>query len=285
MRNGQATLVALGVAVFCGGGYLMIRPDAGNDVPAVEPGMPSVEVTEPDVSDGVEDPKQLPLTSAPEVLRVPHDPVGDAANSPDSSPGTKSPDADEADPWDGLPRLAWSFARHVTARPDLVVATDLYRHRELNPLDKRFGKVAAAELDALVSHYHQQIVALKAQRRSVRTTEVKDALKAGFDEDEEQVEDPDAGVPAGVIKEGRVGSFRRAGVRVLTGQTLRFIPMRKLPQTKATWDYQGFIALEMAGAITNWFQSMGLLDSKGARLLLEQASTMVEHQTKRLNAR
>jgi len=74
-------------------------------------------------------------------------------------------------------------------------------------------------------------------------------------------------------------------VRVLTGQTLRFIPMRKLPQTKATWDYQGFIALEMAGAITNWFQSMGLLDSKGARLLLEQASTMVEHQTKRLNAR
>lgn len=173
--------------------------------------------------------------------------------------------------WDSFPRPKWSFASHVRWGPQRIGAADLYRHPELNPLDRYIPPAVRETLDALVQAYRPRLANVHALYTKTSFKEFDAAVAKGLGE-RSSVRVP--------MREGRFAvqlpdGFHNGVVRVdARGATL--VDRKHLPVTTKVLEYRRFLALELGGHIVNWFERMGLCPSKQASELLSQIAAPIK---------
>ena len=179
--------------------------------------------------------------------------------------------AEEDSEWKGLPRSKWRFSRRVWWTPEKIRAIDLFRHVELNPLDKYVPPELRQGLQMLVDAHRQRLVQTASLKNRVRRKEVELAIERGTarryakwvrtidGRSALRLPDNDGGDILHVDSEGGI-----------------LVKKKYLPVSSKVREYEQFLALELGGQIVNWFEQMGLCSSSDSSRLLGQLFSRVK---------
>lgn len=259
--------IASGLVAFAIAFLLSVPSRAGAaDGPASPPGPETAaERTALEKLVAAELPDVGPLVAAAPASS---DAVGAASGSaPAAAVAAQDQDAE----WKSFPRPDWRFVVRMRWAPERIRAADLYRHPDLNPLDRYVPPALRESLAALVQAYRPRLVNIRALYTKTSNKELESAIAKGLGE-RSNVRVP---MGDGTFAVQLPANFQRGVVRI-DAQGAVLVDRKHLPVTTKVSEYRRFVALELGGQIVNWFERAGLCSSKRAAELLARIAAPVK---------
>lgn len=167
--------------------------------------------------------------------------------------------------WSSFPRLGWSFVHAVQFAPERLIAEDLFRHKELNPLDMELDFAARDKLRMIIATYKPQCEAVRKVIGDAQTREMSLLMAAHkTDVRERNPEEPNRiPIPKDLASEAIVYAS-------LGGGPVHYAPRKAMPVTSSGHEYMRFLGQEVGGHIIGFFMERGCCPTATGQTLLTQ---------------